>query len=103
MLDKITGVTKVWVNEYGNCSITVSKKDDKGEYENMYIPLSFAKKVKQDEIENGCDFKIIDSWLSFYTKKDGTRVLTLFVNDGYPVTANKPKTATNYTRKGGAK
>lgn len=101
MLDKITGVIKIWVyeGEYGvQYSTTISKKDKNGEYENCFIKVQFSNAVDTDKLTNGCDFKVTDSWLSFYTKKTGEQVMYLFVNKGDIITDGKQDKSKQHTK-----
>jgi hypothetical protein len=112
MLESIRGSVKIWIYEgtdYKTYSICISNKDKNGEYTNMYIPVKFSKKVNVNEIVNGCEFKITESWLTFYTKKSTEEnVVQLFINDGSviqekPATAreNKSQSTYSYKNKGG--
>jgi hypothetical protein len=66
-----TGKTRIFKNEKGFYSTTISKKEkDSQIYKKMYISVNFKKGV---EIENESDISIINGFLSFneWTDKDG--------------------------------
>lgn len=87
---RITGNAIIWKNEeYGSCSITLGKKkkDDKGndivvkgktQFDNAYLPCDFKKGEKP---ENGTEILIKDAFLTFFEKRDETKVISLFILD----------------------
>ena len=58
-------------------SIGLSKKNQKGQYENGYMPVRFKKDV---ELDDRTEIYIKDAWLTFY-KKDNTTVPYVFINE----------------------
>lgn len=63
----IIGKTIVFKNDYGY-STTISKKNQDGSYDKMYVSLHFPI---GEELENKTMIEIIDGFLSFYKTKDG--------------------------------
>lgn len=62
----ITGKTMIFKNQYGY-STTISKKNQDGEYERMYVSVQLPKNI---ELENKTVIEITNGFLSFYNTKD---------------------------------
>lgn len=78
---EITGETFVnaFDNQYGKrYSITLSKKNTDGKWENGYISAQFKKDV---DLNSGTKINIKNAWLTFYKNKDNKYVPYVFVND----------------------
>jgi hypothetical protein len=73
----ITGKTMIFKSEYGY-STAISKKNESGEYERMYVQIQFPKGV---ELENKTMIEITKGFLSFYKTKEGLSKLKLVVMD----------------------
>lgn len=71
----ITGKTLVYRNEYGY-STTISKKNQDGSYDKMYVTLQLPKGV---EIENKTYIEITKGFLTFYKDKNGLPKLKIVV------------------------
>lgn len=97
-LNSITGTVKLWANEIVQkdggklklVSISVGSKKEDGSFANYNIPVRFSKEINTDEIINGMDFEIKDSWLSVYESKDGRTFLNLFINKGNAISKTIP-------------
>ena len=63
----ITGETLIFRNEFGY-STSISRKNQDGEYEKMYLSVQLPKGV---ELENKTKINITKSFLSFYKNKQG--------------------------------
>ena len=63
----ITGKTMIFKGQYGY-STTISKKNQDGQYERMYVSVQLPKNI---ELENKTVINITDGFLSFYNTKDG--------------------------------
>lgn len=63
----ITGKIIIFKSEYGY-STAISKKNQDGEYENMYLSVQLPRGV---ELENKTIINITKAFLSFYKNKDG--------------------------------
>ena len=63
----ITGKILVFRNEYGY-STTISKKNQDGSYEKMYVILQLPKEV---ELQNMTYIEISQGFLTFYKDKNG--------------------------------
>lgn len=63
----ITGKTLIFRNDYGYTT-TISKKNQNGEYERMYISVQLPKGI---ELENKTMIEITKGFLSFYKNKQG--------------------------------
>lgn len=63
----ITGRTLIFKSDYGY-STAISKKDQEGNYERMYLSVQLPKGV---ELENKTYIEITKGFLSFYTDKNG--------------------------------
>lgn len=96
----ITGETKIFKNDKGFYSTSMSKKAIDGTYKNAYIPVQFKKGT---ELENGAMIIITKGFLSFdkYTPKGTDKeytswkiVVTEFTTEGGNTkmnsTVNKP-------------
>lgn len=71
----ITGKTMIFKNDYGY-SCTISKKNQDGEYERMYVQLQLPKDV---ELENKTIIDITNGFLSFFKTKDGLSKIKIVV------------------------
>ncbi len=71
----ITGETLIFRNEFGY-STSISRKNQDGEYEKMYLSVQLPKGV---EIENKTKINIIKGFLSFYNTKEGLPKLKIVV------------------------
>lgn len=67
----------IFSNEHGY-STSISRKNQDEEWVRAYLPVSFRKGVT---VSNQSKIVVKDSWLSFYTSKEGKKVIYLFVND----------------------
>lgn len=66
---------KVWRDDKGQFprySVSVSKKNDQGKYENCYIDVHFKRDV---ELANGTEISINASFPSFNVGKDGKKYM----------------------------
>lgn len=63
----ITGETLIFRNEFGY-STSISKKNQNGEYEKMYLSVQLPKGI---ELENKTKINITKGFLSFYKNKQG--------------------------------
>lgn len=63
----ISGEIMIFKNEYGY-STSISRKNQNGEYEKMYLSVQLPKGV---ELENKTKINITKSFLSFYKNKQG--------------------------------
>jgi hypothetical protein len=71
----ITGKTLIFKNDYGYTT-TISKKNQNGEYERMYVAVQLPRNV---ELENKTMIEITKGFLSFYKNKNGLPVIKLVV------------------------
>ena len=71
----ITGKCMIFSSEKGY-STSISKKDQDGQYERMYIVVQLPK---GDTLENKTYIDIKEGFLSFYKTKDGLPKLKLVV------------------------
>lgn len=71
----ITGKTMIFKSQYGY-STTISKKNQDGEYERMYVSVQLPKNI---ELENKTVINITDGFLSFYNTKDGLPKIKIVV------------------------
>lgn len=63
----ITGETLIFKNNFGY-STSISRKNQNGEYEKMYLSVQLPKGV---ELENKTKINITKGFLSFYKNKQG--------------------------------
>lgn len=73
---QIRGETMIFANEKDGYSTTVSKKNQDGTYDNMYIAVNFKKGVV---IENKTKIDITNGFLSFYKTREGLPRLKIVV------------------------
>ena len=71
----ITGKTMIFKSQYGY-STTISKKNQDGEYTNMYVSIQLPKNI---ELENKTMIEITNGFLSFYNTKDGLPKIKIVV------------------------
>ena len=71
----ITGETLIFRNEFGY-STSISRKNQDGEYEKMYLSVQLPKGV---ELENKTMIEITKGFLSFYKTKEGLSKLKIVV------------------------
>ena len=71
----ISGKTMIFKSEYGY-STTISKKNQDGEYEKMYLSVQLPKGV---ELENKTMIEITKGFLSFYNTKEGLPKIKIVV------------------------
>ena len=71
----INGKVMVFKNQYGY-STTISKKNQDGEYTNMYVSIQLPKNI---ELENKTVIEITNGFLSFYNTKDGLPKIKIVV------------------------
>lgn len=71
----ITGKTMIFKSEYGY-STAISKKNQNGEYERMYVQIQLPKEAV---IENKTMIEITNGFLSFYHTKEGLPKLKIVV------------------------
>lgn len=71
----ITGETLIFRNEFGY-STSISKKNQNGEYEKMYLSVQLPKGV---ELENKTKINITKAFLSFYKNKQGLSQVKIVV------------------------
>lgn len=71
----ITGETLIFRNEFGY-STSISRKNQNGEYEKMYLSVQLPKGV---EIENKTKINITKAFLSFYKNKQGLPQIKIVV------------------------
>ena len=110
-----TGKIKVWLNDNGYPYFTIAKKDDDGEYVNMFVNLFITENsgIDLDDISNGDTIRVNDGFFSFNETDKGKKFLKLVVMDGEIIDTGdedeKPKKNTKTKRtadrgnKGGAK
>lgn len=65
-------------NGFPKYSVSFSKKDENGNYENAYIDVKFHKGV---ELENGTDIQILEAFPTFNKGKDGRKYISWFIKD----------------------
>lgn len=63
----VSGEIMIFKNEYG-FSTSISRKNQNGEYEKMYLSVQLPKGV---ELENKAKINITKGFLSFYKNKQG--------------------------------
>lgn len=71
----ITGKTMIFKSQYGY-STTISKKNQDGEYERMYVSVQLPKNI---ELENKTVIEITNGFLSFFKTKDGLSKIKIVV------------------------
>lgn len=71
----ISGEIMIFKNEYG-FSTSISRKNQDGEYEKMYLSVQLPKGV---ELENKTKINITKAFLSFYTNKQGLPQIKIVV------------------------
>lgn len=71
----ITGKTMIFKSQYGY-STTISKKNQDGEYTNMYVSIQLPKNI---ELENKTVIEITNGFLSFYNTKYGLPKIKIVV------------------------
>jgi hypothetical protein len=71
----ITGETLIFRNEFGY-STSISRKNQDGEYEKMYLSVQLPKGV---ELENKTKINIKNGFLSYYNTKDGLPKIKIVV------------------------
>ena len=71
----ILGKTMIFKSEYG-FSTAISKKNQDGEYEKMYISVQLPKNT---DLENKTMINITKGFLSFYNTKEGLPKLKIVV------------------------
>lgn len=71
----ITEKTMIFKSQYGY-STTISKKNQDGEYERMYVSVQLPKNI---ELENKTVIEITDGFLTFYNTKDGLPKIKIVV------------------------
>ena len=80
----IKGKIKVFKNEYGY-STAISKKDQEGNWESMYLSLQLPKGT---ELENKSNIDVTNGFLSFYKNKEGIPMVKVVVME-YKTEDNK--------------
>lgn len=96
----ISGTMRIYKNEYegrASYSTTISKKDQFGNYENMYISVSLPKDTN---LESNTKINVTKGFLSFYKTNQGlpkikavvqefepeiTETTTLYADNGVPI------------------
>lgn len=74
------GKVKVWVNDYGY-STTIGRKEEDGNYTNVYLNLYFPKDSKKEDLpKNGEETIITDSFF-FVVGREGNERLALYVKN----------------------
>lgn len=71
----ITGEILIFRNEFG-FSTSISRKNQNGEYERMYISVQLPKGI---ELENKTKINITKGFLSFYKNKQGLSQVKIVV------------------------
>lgn len=71
----VSGEIMIFKNEYG-FSTSISRKNQDGEYEKMYLSVQLPKGV---EIENKTKINITKAFLSFYKNKQGLPQIKIVV------------------------
>lgn len=94
----ISGTVRIYKGEYEGretYSTTVSKKDQYGNYENMYISIQLPKDVS---LENNSRINVTKGFLSFYKTKQGLPKLKAVVQEFEKEETEKPQEekASNY-------
>lgn len=86
----VFGLTRIFVNEvdikkgknkggsFLSCSLSISRKNEEGEYTNLYMPVYFSK-----EIECPQETAVIDITSAFFmvSGKEGYEKISLYVKD----------------------
>ena len=79
---KFEGETRIFRRDLDNgktiYSTTLSQKNIKGEWEQVFIDIKFKKDV---DIQDRQDIIINNGWLTFYKKENGLVKFSIFVND----------------------
>lgn len=73
--------TMIFKNKTGY-STTISTKNEKGEYENMFIPVQLPKGIT---LENKTKINISKGFLSFFKTKDNIEVVKLVIMEFKPI------------------
>lgn len=71
----INGKVIIYKNDYGY-STTISKKNQDGEYERMYVSVQLPKNI---ELKNKTVIEITNGFLSFFKTKDGLSKIKIVV------------------------
>lgn len=87
----VTGKVRIFKNDRGYVTSISNKKED-GSWENMYIPVTIDKKLKQ--VENNTNINITSGFLTFWKDKNGLahpKVVIMGYQEGsVNVVANDP-------------
>lgn len=67
----------IFKSQYGY-STTISRKNQDGEYERMYVSVQLPKNI---ELENKTVIEITNGFLSFYNTKDGLSKIKIVVRE----------------------
>ena len=87
----ITGIVRVYKNEYEGretYQTTISKKDQYGNYENMYISLQLPQGTSLD---NNTKINVTKGFLSFYKTRQGLPKIKVVVLEFTKVEETAPK------------
>ena len=63
----IRGKTRIFKNDKGFYSTSVSRKKEDGTYKNMYMSVNFKKGI---EVENNTEIDVKKGFISFYEKDE---------------------------------
>lgn len=74
----IIGKARIFKNEKGNYSTSVSNKKEDGTYENMYIAVNLKKGV---ELSNNVEIDIKNGFISFYKTRENNKIPKLVITD----------------------
>ena len=92
----ITGTMKIYRSEYegkATFSTTISKKDQFGNYENMYISVQLPKNIT---FASNAQIEVTKGFLSFYKTKQGLPKLKIVVQEFEPIVEDKIPAHTDY-------
>lgn len=90
----ISGTVRIYRNEFeGRVSYqtTISKKDQYGNYENMYVSIQLPKDT---ELENNTKINVTKGFLSFYKTKQGIPKIKAVVQEFEKETQEQPQEST---------
>lgn len=87
----ISGTMRIYKNEYegrASYSTTISKKDQFGNYENLYISVQLPKDIS---LESNSKINVTKGFLSFYKTNQGLPKIKAVVQEFENETPQEPK------------